>query len=89
MKASTVADVLVNEFIARFGCPRRIHSDCAANFQSEIIAEMCCLLNIERSKISSYKSKGTSNCERIMRTVLDMLAKYLDENHEWIFTFRY
>ena len=84
MKASTVADVIVNEYIARFGCPRRIHSDCAANFQSEIIAEMCRLLNIEKSKISPYHPEGNSKCERMMRTILDMLSKYLDENHdEW------
>ena len=84
MKASTVADVLVNEFIARFGCPRRIHSDCAANFQSEIISEMCRILGIEKSKILPYHPEGNSKCERMMRTVLDMLSKYLDDNHnEW------
>lgn len=84
MKASTVADVLVNEFIARFGCPRRIHSDCAANFQSDIITEMSRLLGIERSKISPYHPEGNSKCERMMRTVIDMLSKYLNENHdEW------
>ena len=84
MKATTVATTLVNEFISRFGCPRRLHSDCAANFVDSVMSEMCRILGIAKSKISSYHPEGNSKCERMMRTILSMLARYLDENHsEW------
>lgn len=84
MKATTVASTLVNEFFARFGCPRRLHSDGAANFTGAVLAETCRLLGIEKSKISPYHPEGNAKAERLMRTILDMLSKYLDSNHaEW------
>ena len=84
MKATTVASTLVNEFFASFGCPRRLHSDGAANFTGAILAETCRLLGIEKSKISSYHPEGNAKVERLMRTILDMLAKYLNDSHtEW------
>lgn len=84
MKATTVATTIVSEFISRYGCPRRLHSDCAPNFVGAVMSEMCRLLQITQSKISSYHPEGNSKCERMMRTILSMLARYLDENHsEW------
>ena len=84
MKATTVASTLVNEFFSRFGCPQRLHSDGAANFTGAVLAETCRLMGIEKSKISSYHPEGNAKVERIMRTILDMLSKYLDDNHtEW------
>ena len=84
MSAVTVADVIVNQFIARFGCPRRIHSDNAANFSGSLLTEVCRMLGVEKSFSSAFHPEGNSKCERMMRTILDMLAKYLDANHaEW------
>ena len=61
MKATTVATTLVNEFFARYGCPRRLHSDGAANFTGAVLAETCRLLGIEKSKISSYHPEGAAS----------------------------
>ena len=84
MKASTVASTLVSEFIARFGVPRRLHSDCAANFVGAVLTETCRILGIERSKISPYHPEGNAKVERMMRTIISMLARYLNDNHsEW------
>ena len=84
MKATTVASTLVNEFFARFGCPRRLHSDGAANFTGAVLTETCRLLGVEKSKISPYHPEGNAKAERLMRTILDMLSKYLDSNHsDW------
>ena len=84
MKASTVASTLVTEFISRFGVPRRLHSDCAANFVGSVLTETCRILGIERSKISPYHPEGNAKVERMMRTIISMLARYLDDNHsEW------
>ena len=84
MTAATVADVIVNQFIARFGCPRRIHSDNAANFSGTLLTEVCRLLGVEKTHCSAFHPEGNSKCERMMRTILDMLAKYLDDNHgDW------
>ena len=45
-EASTVAKVLVNEWICRFGAPYAIHSDQGRNFESQLFAELCTLLGI-------------------------------------------
>ena len=40
-EATTVAELLVKQFICRFGVPLLIHSDQGRNFESELFAEMC------------------------------------------------
>ena len=74
MTAATVADVIVNKFIARFGCPRRIHSDNAANFSGTLLTEVCRLLGVEKSYSSTFHPEGNSKCERMMRTILSILS---------------
>ena len=79
LSAVSVATVLVDEFIARFGCPERVHSDQGGCFVSEILELTCKRLGIERSTISSAHPSGNGIVERANRTVLAMLAKFLDE----------
>lgn len=84
MKASTVASVLVNEVFSRYSCPKFLHSDRAANFRGELISELCRLMGVEKTFTTSFHPQGNGRCERVNRTVLAMLSKYLDENHaEW------
>ena len=45
-EAITVAEVLVKEYICRFGVPLEIHSDQERNFESNVFQEMCSLLGI-------------------------------------------
>ena len=44
--AKTTADVLYNEFIAKYGIPARLHSDQGATFESEIIKQLCDMMGI-------------------------------------------
>ena len=84
MTAVTVARVLAEEVFSRYGCPRRLHSDCAANFRSQVIAELCRIMGIDKSNTTAFHPEGNSRCERVNRTVLGMLSKYLSDNHaEW------
>ena len=84
MSAVTVARTLADEVFSRFGCPKRLHSDCAANFKSQLIAELCRIMGVEKSNTTAFHPQGNSRCERVNRTVLNMLSKYLSDNHsEW------
>ena len=85
LSAATVASVFVDEFIARFGCPERVHSDQGGCFVSEILEITCQRLGIERSTISSAHPSGNGIVERTNRTVLAMLAKFLndDAHNRW------
>ena len=49
-KASTIAKKLYENYICIFGAPARLHSDWGTNFTSTVIAELCSLLGIQKSK---------------------------------------
>ena len=52
MEAITVATKLVNEMFFRFSPPERLHSDQGKQFDSELLKEVCRILQIEESHIS-------------------------------------
>ena len=49
-EAETVAKVLVDQFVSRFGTPVELHSDQGRNFESHVFSEMCKLLGIQPRK---------------------------------------
>lgn len=51
-EAATVAEKLVSQFVCRFGVPRELHSDQGTNFEFKVMAEVCKLLDIEKTRTS-------------------------------------
>ena len=73
-EAVTIARVLVNEFISRFGVPYIIHTDQGANFESHMFSELFQLLNIKKTRTSSYHPQCDGQVERMNRTLIELLA---------------
>ena len=48
-EATTVARKLVDEFFCRFSIPEKLHSDQGRQFESDLIAEVCALLHIDKT----------------------------------------
>ena len=46
--AKTVAKVLYERFIAVFGAPAKLLSDCGANFTSVLVEELCAAFGIQK-----------------------------------------
>ena len=80
MRASTVADILVNQYISRFGLVREIISDQGKQFESELFRELCTRLVIDKKRCSPGHPQNNGLVERFNKTLLDMLAKYVDSN---------
>ena len=79
IEASTVAKVLVNEWICRFGAPYAIHSDQGRNFESQLFAELCTLLGIHKTRTTPYHPQSDGFVERFNRTLRMLLTTHLDK----------
>jgi len=79
-EAETVAKLLVEQWVCRFGAPRIIHTDQGRNFESRLFKEVCQLLNIHKTRTSPYHPQSDGMVERFNRTLASMLSLFVDEN---------
>ncbi|KAK3870896.1 hypothetical protein Pcinc_023922 [Petrolisthes cinctipes] len=81
-KASTVANILVEEIFYRFGCPERVLSDQGRNLEGQLVQELCKYYKIEKSRTSPYHPQGNGVCERFNRTLHNLLVTLGKEQRE-------
>ena len=72
-EAHTCMTAMYNGFFARFGLPRKIHSDQGRNFESKLFYELCALAGIEKSRTTPFHPRSDGQVERMNRTLLQML----------------
>ena len=78
----TIADVLTKEFICRFGVPLLIHTDQGRNFESKLMAEVCELLDIKKTRTTAYHPQSDGMVERFNQTLEAQLSKFADHNQQ-------
>lgn len=81
--AVTLAKVLMDEVICRYGVPTHLHSDQGANLCSAVIHELCHLLGIHTTRSSAYHPEGNGQVERCNHTLEAMLAKVTEHQQDW------
>ena len=79
-EAKTVAEVFVNQFVARFGTPLLIHTDQGRNFESKLFKEMCNLLGVKKTRTTAFHPQSDGLVERLNRTIGTMIAAFVNEN---------
>ena len=81
-EASSIANVIVKEFICRFGTPLQILSDQGTNFQSKLFSEVCNLLMIDKINTSSMRPQANGIVERFNRTLQAMLTSQCEKEQK-------
>ena len=83
-ETDTIAKVLVEEFICRFGAPLHIHSDQGRNFCLKVFNEMCTLLGIKKTQTTPYHPQSDGMVERYNRTLEAQLSMFVETHHrDW------
>ena len=80
--SETLARVLVDEVICRYGMPSTLHSDQGANLTSNLITALCKNLGISQPRTSVYHLQGNAQVEHFNCTLEAMLPKTLSENQQ-------
>ena len=73
-EATTVANKLVDEVFLRFSVPEQLHTDQGRQFESQLLHEVCKLLNIHKTRTTPYHPQSDGLVERLNRTLLSMLS---------------
>jgi transposase InsO family protein len=76
--AERVAKTMLDEFFTRMGYPLEIHSDQGRNFTSHIFETLCKLLDITKTRTTSYHPQSNGQVERYNRQVLQMIRCLAD-----------
>ena len=82
-KASTVADALVSKVFSRFGPPALLHSDQGTNFESYSMHDVCNILDIPKTRTTSYHPQCDGLVERQNRTLQNMSAFASKSEGDW------
>ena len=80
--ADTVADVLVNKIILRFGMPLVIHSDQGREFENGLMKSLCSLFGCVKTRTAPYHMESDGMVERFNRTCLMMLSMFVNDRRD-------
>ena len=75
------ADKIFNNFVLQFGFPSRIHHDRGKEFNNYMFQDLHRLAGIKSSNTTPYHPEGDGQCERLNRTLINML-KSIPENEK-------
>lgn len=82
MEATTVADVFVKNWIARFGVPMELHSDQGRNFESQVFGGICKSFGIIKTRTTPLHPQSDGMVERFNRTLVEHLKKVVTDDQK-------
>ena len=77
MTAPTIAMLLFNHIICRFGVPRYIHFDQGRQFESHLFQHLCSMLGMSKTR-TPYRPQSDGMVERFNRTLQAMISCCVD-----------
>lgn len=82
-QAGTIAQVIVEKWILRFGCMERLHSDMGRELCNETLEEICRILGMNKSTTRGYDASANGLIERFNRTLLAALQRSTPSTYAW------
>ena len=82
-EASTIARVIATNFVSRHGSPYFIHSDQGPNFESNLFAQVCDLLDIKKTRTTPFHPQSDGQSERMIKTLTTMIAQSCQDQQDW------
>ena len=83
-EAETVADILVSNWICKFGEPEQLHTDQGKNFGSALIKQLCELYGIDKTRTTAYYPQGDGQVERYNKTMMNLVYALMNRDHsDW------
>ncbi len=83
-KVETVADCIINQWIAHHGIPIRIHSDNAPEFRGHVITQLKTMLSIKGTFMTPYRPQLNGLCERMNQTIENIIkCTVRDQRNTW------
>ncbi|XP_033099760.1 uncharacterized protein K02A2.6-like [Anneissia japonica] len=76
------ARALEGDFFSRFGVPFQLHSDQRRNFESELFNSLCQVLQIHKTRTTSYRPSANGQVERFNRTLMDAVRCYVGKRQK-------
>ena len=82
--AQTMVKTLWDKFIVHYGLPKKILTDQGCNFESQLVADLCELMEVQKIRTSLYHLQTNGLCERFNSTLINMLGTLPKEKKsEW------
>ena len=82
--AQTMSKTLWDKFIVHYGLPEKILTDQGHNFESQLVADLCELMGVQKIWTSLYHLQTNGQCERFNSTLINMLGTLPKEKKsEW------
>ncbi|KAG7491797.1 hypothetical protein MATL_G00007640 [Megalops atlanticus] len=83
-ETAVIVDRLLEGLFSRFGVPESLHSDQGRNFESQVFAEVCRRLGIEKTRTTPLHPQSDGLVERFNRTLATQLALLTSEHQrDW------
>ena len=77
--AGTVARIVYDNIITRYGCPHTLLSDNGPSFIAKIVEELCLIMSVKKIFTTAHHPQSNGLVERVNSTVLSTLRSYVDE----------
>ena len=80
--AEEVSRAFVEYFILKFGIPHGMISDQGTQFMSDLMQNICKLLNITKLRTSSHHPEGNGRTEIVHKTIKKILSHYVNAKQD-------